>query len=378
MKTNKLLVLALLFSSIIFTNCDNKGTSTDATSATQEASFDFGNTVSRNFNGKIISENNTPIANVSVSIGSRTTITNSNGEFTLNNATVKENFAYLTATKQGFLGGSRTIYPNDAMNSVVIKLLTENVIATIPTGVVSPVTLPNGMNVTFDGSFKNVNGTAYTGNVSVSMYHLDPHDEAVFDKMPGNLIAQNAEGNFRGLQTFGMVNVELKGSNGEKLQIADGHKAKMTMPITQTQLSSALTTIPLWHFDEVKGYWVEEGFSTRVGNNYVTEVSHFSWWNNDCAYVKQTLHVIAVDGVGNPLSGVRITLTRMAGSTGDVLINLGTTNASGTLTALVPLTENLTFRAYTTAGDLISEQILVGTNASSRTVYVTLPAPNKH
>ena len=374
MKKNKLFILVLLLSTFVFTSCDKNS---DDNSSTSETAFNFGTPTFRNFSGTIISEDNTPLGNVVVKLGNRVVTTNANGQFTINNASVKENFAYLTATKSGFLNGSRTLVPHEGVNNVVIKLLTENVIATISTGVVSPVMLPNGTKVVFDGAFKNVDGSAYNGSVAVSMYHLDPHDAAVFDKMPGTLFAQNADGNMRGLQTFGMVNVELKGSNGQKLQIANGHKAIMTMPITATQVGSAKSTIPLWHFDDVKGYWVEEGFSTRVGNNYVGEVSHFSWWNNDDAYTPQILNVIAVDNFGVPLNGIRVTLTRKAGSTGDVLFDLGTTNANGTLTALVPLVEDLTFRAYLTDGTIISTQNLQGTNDPSRTVYVTLAPANR-
>jgi hypothetical protein len=40
-------------------------------------------------------------------------------------------------------------------------------------------------------------------------------------------------------------------------------------------------TIPLWHFDEEKGIWVEEGIAIRQGNGYIGTVKHFSWVNLD-------------------------------------------------------------------------------------------------
>lgn len=53
------------------------------------------------------------------------------------------------------------------------------------------------------------------------------------------------------------------------------------MPLTGAYLSDAPATIPLWCFDEVSGIWREDGSATKVGNNYVGEVSHFTFWNFD-------------------------------------------------------------------------------------------------
>lgn len=376
MKTNKLFLAGLLVAGLIFTNCEKNDAPTTAAN-TPETAFNFGNSTSRDFNGKIVSEENIGIAGVTVKIGDKTTTTNATGEYTISAANVKENFAYITATKDGFFNGSRTTFPHEGMNSSLIKLRAFTLTQTIPTGVSNIVALADATNVSFDGSFKNVDGTTYTGNVKVYMSHLDPHDASVFEKMPGNLFAQNAEGNMRGLQTYGMINVELRGENNQKLQIADGHKAKINVPITLTQRSSSPASIALWHFDEVKGFWSEEGAATRVGNSYIGDVSHFSEWNCDDAWPISRLTVIATNEFNLPLAGVKITLTRVAGSTGDILINLGTTNATGTLTAGTPYREVLTFRAYTSSGSLISEQLLPATTLSSRTVYVKLVAPNK-
>lgn len=375
MKTNKLFLLSFALLTLVFTGCTK---SEETLSSTEDLTFTLGESVNKSFIGKIVDTNEQPLSNVTVSINGSTVTTNSAGEFTFSNVTVKERFAYFTAEKAGFMKGSRVVYPHEGLTNVYIMMMPEVVVATIPTGRTTVVTLEDNTKVEFDGSFKNeVNGSEYNGNVRVIMNHLDPADPNVFFKMPGNLIAINNSGEIKGLQTYGMINVELKGSNNEKLQLASGHSAKITMPIASTQVGYAPSKMALWHFNEVNGFWEEDGFSTRVGNNYVGSVSHFSSWNNDYAYPASVLTVVATNFDGTPVKGVRITLSRLSGSTGDVLINLGTTNSNGRLTANVPLNEQLIFRAYTPEGALISTQTLSPTTSTSRTVYVAIPAPNK-
>ncbi len=372
MKLNKLLVLGVAVLALVFTNCSKSEDATD------NYSFNFGNATTGSFAGKIVDSNNNPVSGVEIAMSGLTTTTDSNGNFLLNNVTVKERFAYMTATKSGFVRGSRAVMPHDGINNVTIMLLPMNVIATVATGQTSTVTLPNTTKIIFDGAFVTENGTYYSGNVKVVLNHLDPRDPFVFDKMPGTLVGTRTDGSLSGMETYGMINVELIGDNNEKLELASGHTASVSMPIASNQLDSATETIPLWSFNETNGLWQEEGFSRKIGSKYVGNVSHFCWWNNDCSYVVATLKVIVTNSDGTPVNGVKVTITRQGGSTGDVLINLGTTGANGTLSAGVPRNEVLTFKAYSADGTLISTQLLPASSLMSRTVYVVIPVANKN
>ncbi|WP_298141109.1 hypothetical protein [Flavobacterium sp.] len=378
MKTNKLLFLGMAVLSLVFTNCDSKE------ETTKESEFTFGNVVSRDFKGKIVDINNNPIANATISLNGYEVTTNSSGIFSYVNANVKERFAYFTAKKEGYLDGSRLVMSHEGLNELTIMMLPMDVTATIPTGVVSEVTLPNTTKVTFDGSFMLENGTAYNGDVKVIVNHLDAADPKVFDKMPGNLIGEREDGSISGMETYGMINVELRGDDNQKLQITTGHTANISLPIAANQLDTAPSTIPLWHFNETSGMWEENGFARRIGGKYVGNVSHFSWWNCDYAYPVATLNVFVTNADGTPVQGVRVTISRQAGSTGDVLMDLGITGANGSLSAGVPRNEVLTFRAYNVNGVLINTQQLPASNLAVRNVYVVIPfndrvaAPSKN
>ena len=343
MISKKLFILILLFP-FLFSNCSsdsgNGGNSIDTP-------LNFGSEVSKNFSGQIVDENNNALSNVAITISDKTATTDVNGIFIINGATVHDKFAYITAKKAGYIDGSRSLIPTSGINNVKITMLTGTVVGTVNSGSTGTISLPNGTKVTFDGNFKTENGQAYSGSVSVIMHHLDPSDPNLFDKMPGMLLAQNSNGEERILESYGMLNIEMRGSSSQKLQLAT--TAQIEMPISTSQLATSPTSIPLWHFDATLGYWKEEGAATKQGTKYVGTVSHFSWWNCDAQFPTIRLSVTVVNSAGTPLSNVRVALRR-ASSTYSVS---GITNNLGQVCGLVPANETLTMTVYDTCGNVI-------------------------
>jgi hypothetical protein len=121
------------------------------------------------------------------------------------------------------------------------------------------------------------------------------------------------------------------------------------MPITTTQLASAPSTIPLWHFDEVLGYWKEEGSAAKVGNKYVGTVSHFSWWNSDAPYSTITLTVKVVDNAGNSLANAGVSVSRPS----DIYHRMGFADEKGQISGLIPANESLVLNVYDNCGNII-------------------------
>lgn len=381
MKFKKLLVLSFALATTLFTNCSKSEDNSTTVSPTTEYKFDLGKSVNRAFKGLIVNEENLPLAGVTVKMSGKSTITDANGMFTLSNVPVKERFAYLTAEKAGYLSGSRTLMTHESLNTLKIMLVAPTTF-TIQSGIESSVTVGN-TTVKFDGSFSTENGLPYIGEVKVLASDMPANDPNVFDKMPGSLFAIDAQGQYKGLETFGMIDVELKGANNQNLQLTSGHKAEISMNITtQTQLERAPQTMPMWWFDEVAGLWREEGFSTKIGNKYVGNVSHFTKWNNDWAYPVASLTVIAKNYDGTVAQGVRCEIFRPSVTAPPdhwnvPLIVLGVTGANGTLTVGVPYNELFVFRAYDTDGVLVHEETLPASQLASRTVYVQLTVNNR-
>lgn len=333
-------LLSLLLTLVVFLSCepnDNNTTNQNDDTFVQN----FGSEVVRDFIGQVIDIDKNPIQGVNISIGTSTVQTDVNGVFIINGATVYQKFAHITAAKSGYIKGSRTMVPTMGKNNVKIMLLPNAPLETIQSGVESEVSIYSGTKVKFKGGFQDENGTNYSGPVQVSLFHLTPTDENIDKLMPGMLYGQRENNEQAVLDTYGMLNVELRGSAGQKLNIKDGQTAEITMRIDDSQLATAPSSIPLWHFDEEKGYWKEDGVATKVGNNYVGKVSHFSWWNCDIPNSSIYLTFTFVDSAGNPLSNLALSISNPSGNFAH-----GTTDANGQVSGFFPVNQLLTLNIY--------------------------------
>lgn len=345
-KAKLLLSLFLIF--LFFTACDpseNNGSGPNDDAFAEN----FGSAVSRDFIGRVVDINNQAVQNATVTIGTSTIQTDVNGMFIINGASVHQNFAYIKATKAGYIDGSRAMVPTSGKNNVKIMLIPNTAVGSVQSGVESEVVLPSGTKVNFDGAFQDEIGNPYSGTVSVAMFHLLPSDENLSSLMPGMLYAQTKNNKEAVLATFGMLNVELRGSAGQKLNIAEGHTAEIKMEIDDSQAAIAPNSIPLWHFDEAKGYWKEDGTATKVGNSYVGEVSHFSWWNCDIPNASVLL-TINVTTNGQPLPFASVFITNANNEFAS-----GATDNNGQLIGLVPQNEalTLTISDYTCSSGIV-------------------------
>lgn len=301
----------------------------------------FGTPISRTFLGTVMDTNHDPIPDATITIGNATAQTDANGVFIIPDATVYERFGYIKTEKEGYITSSRSVVPSEGTNKVSIILLEESIAGTVSSGSEETVALPNGASVKLPGTYVTDSGTAYSGNVNVVLHLLDPVDDDMPVQMPGMLYGANANNEERMLQSYGMLAVELLGDSGEKLNLADGSTAEITVPLDTSLQADAPATIPLWYFNETYGYWEEEGEATLVGTNYVGTVSHFSFWNCDIPAEAVNLCLNVMDADGNPLSNLNISITSANYGT-----TYGYTNELGQDCGLVPSNETLELNIY--------------------------------
>lgn len=347
---NKFYFFSLLFLSFLLSSCTadsflDYGNNTPNVNT----NYNFGSNVNRNIYGTVLDTNGNPVSGATVSVGTASVQTNSKGLFVIKNAAVQENFAFIKVKKAGFVNGSRTIVPNAGDNSVRIMLIPATTTSTVSSGAISTVNLSNGTKVKFDGSFKDDSGNAYSGNVNVAVFHLKPSDTYLNELMPGSLLATNLAGESRIMDTYGMLHVELTGASGQKLNIADGHTAEITVAIDPSQTSFAPATIPLWSFNEATGIWQEDGSAAKVGNNYVGTVKHFSWWNCDAQFPQAILHAKVVNSANVPVANVNIELQR----NGQTYFTSAFTNVNGEASGILPANETLFLRIKNSCGTVI-------------------------
>jgi hypothetical protein len=174
------------------------------------------------------------------------------------------------------------------------------------------------------------------------------------------------------LETFGMIGVELKGSSGQDLKVKTGQKADLLFPIPAAILANAPATIDLWHYDETKARWVQEGKATKSGNNYLAQVSHFSFWNCDAPFpLVEFCAKLVDDASGKPLNNVGVKIVRPNGSAA-----YGRTDSSGNICGKIPKNEALVLQILNPCNEG-SSSVNIGpftNNTSLGIIKVVIPA----
>lgn len=353
----------LLFLSIAIVGCkkEDVNPTVDTPSPTSPSGNPLysGVTITTSIGGVITDQNGNPIFDAEVKVGSSTTHTNADGIFYLPGVNVDQSRAYVKVNKSGYFLGSRAFIPQEnAISQVRIQLLPKTVEGSIDNSVGGTVSITGGATLTFEpGDVSLENGGAYSGTVNVHAFYLDPTLEETYERMPGDLQAISEGGAAVSLATYGMIAVELTGSSGEALNVTSGESVQISMPIASQQSSSAPPAIPLWHFDEIEGNWVEEGEAIATGGNYIGEVSHFSFWNCDIYFPNVKLK-LTLECQGAPLqyATVKLTSTQMG-------VSYGYTNSNGYVAGSIPANETFALEVLDNCGQVIYSQAFTsGTN----------------
>jgi hypothetical protein len=328
-----------------------------------------GREVRADFIGRIIDQNDQPILGAVVKLGSQQQISDENGIVIFSGTIVNENFAYARAFASGYTNGSRVMVPSGS-NSFTIKLFQLEATHFIESGggeVSVETELGNNLNIQFGGGFFDENGNPYSGPVAVTVNYLDPLSEDTANTMPGELYGIDANFQQVALGSYGMVNVELRGSAGEKLQIAS--PAQIEIPIHPAQMGTAASQVPMWSFNEDTGVWVEESVAYNTGSHYVAQVDHFSFWNCDAPFPVVNFNATVTDaGTGTPLAGVRVTISYSSFS------RFAITDSSGNVSGKIPSGQVLDITVSDQCGTVLFNNPSYGpfSSATSITIPVTL------
>lgn len=329
-------------------------------------------TITFSISGRVLDKSNVPVSGAEVKAGGVTTTTDVNGNFALDNVSAKKDAAFVKVEKNGYFTGSRTfVAHSQTVNYVDIKLINKEVAGNFSASGGGSVTLPAGGSITFQpNGIVDKNGAAYSGSVAVSAFFIDPTVQGFTSIMPGDLRGITSGNEERGLESFGMMAVELNASGGQKLQLASGKKATIKFPIPAALLSQAPATIPLWHFDEADGMWKEQGSATKQGNEYVGEVSHFSFWNCDAPFQLVNFEATVKDQNGNAVVNAEVIIKK----TSDGSLGCGRTDALGKVSGKIPANEALELKIKDRCNNVLNSQNIgpFASNANLGTITVTV------
>lgn len=269
----------------------------------------------------------TPIEGVSIVSGSSVATTNTDGFFEFDQIQVVSvlNRSVVRFSKAGYFDVVRSMDADDdaadgASWEVVMCKKENNDFTSIKTySSSSDQTLQAGemkIDMPQDGYKVDGTGVGYTGKVKSEMVYLDPNNERFSEMMPGgDLAAVRTDNSSAQLVSYGMTDLNMYAENGDKLQLKDGSKAKLTFPIPAGMGENPPASIPLWSFNEKTGLWEEEGSAALQGNVYVGEVAHFSWVNLDYPEKQGTVYGYVKDDTGKVLPGVRLSIGQLLSPT---------------------------------------------------------------
>lgn len=266
----------------------------------------------------------TPIEGVSIVSGSSAATTNTDGFFEFDQiqvVSVLNDRSVVRFSKAGYFDVVRSMNAADGESWEVVMCKKENndftSIKTYSSS--SDQTLQAGemkIDMPQDGYKVDGTGASYTGKVKSEMVYLDPNNERFSEMMPGgDLAAVRSDNSSAQLISYGMTDLNMYAENGDKLQLKDGCKAKLTFPIPAGMGENPPASIPLWSFNEKTGLWEEEGSAALQGNVYVGEVAHFSWVNLDYPEKQGTVYGYVKDDTGKVLPGVRLNIGQLLAST---------------------------------------------------------------
>jgi Carboxypeptidase regulatory-like domain len=364
-----LLLIAVAFSAIFQLSCQKELSQKTEEPAVQQPKA----MVKTSVEGFVTDENGQPIASAVIRAAEQTMVTDNNGYFSIKQVSMPEMTGTLTVTKSGYFTGSRTFAAAAGrMHFIRVQLIPQKIAGSFEASSGGSVLLSNGLGISLPANsvVNAATKAAYSGPVRVVAAWLDPTHEKINEMMPGDLRGVRTNGDEQALQTFGMAAVELLGSSGEKLQVASGKMASLSIPLPASLSGSAPASIPLWHYDEASGMWKEEGSAVKTGNSYKGQVSHFSFWN--CDYPMDEAHFSAtlVSSDNQPLSNATVRISTASRGYG-----YGYTNSEGQVSGFVPTREALTLELLNPCGQVAWTRSLGILSSNTDLGRVTVSSP---
>ena len=247
------------------------------------------------------------LADVKVSIGDVTTTSDANGFYVLSDLTSSEE-AIVNFEKEGYLIGSAQIklksLSGDNTNYLEYGMHTHNSQWNYDS---TEEIAGDHINIDASVNYTDSEGNPYNGTISAELTILDITSDEGKVVFPGAFKGINTNGTLVQFDSYGLVSISLKNSNGNTLSLAEDK----TVTIRFDAISSLEKPdiLPLWYYDYEQGFWFEEGYAElQEDGSYKGEISHLGTWS-----LNRTLedepgiyrgHII--DGDGSPMSDVRL------------------------------------------------------------------------
>jgi len=338
------LIAIVALSAIFFISCEKEYSLESDGPATGLP--DLSSKVISSVSGFVTDENDLAIANANVIVGNKNTLSDKYGFFEIKDAEVVKDAAVVTVDYAGYFKGLKSYMATEGKGAFFrIKLIPKVNVGNIEAATGGNIALPNGFTIALPANavVNAATNSPYNGLVKVAANWINPTDKYLNQLMPGDLRGLDTAGSMKLLTTYGMAAVELTGTNGELLQMAENNMATLTMPLPPDLAGKAPSTIPLWYFDETTGLWKEEGEAIKTGDKYICEVAHFSYWNCDVPANFVRFSCTVTDAKGRPIVNALVKISVVGSPEKE---GYGYTDVSGYTSGGVPVNAQLLLEVF--------------------------------
>ncbi|MBW8686171.1 carboxypeptidase-like regulatory domain-containing protein [Chitinophaga rhizophila] len=331
-------------------------------------------TVTTSVQGRVLNEQRQPVQGATVSGGGVTVTTDVNGYFLLEKIAVLDDATLISARRNGYFTGYRTLMVREEkLQYVQLELLLQGQnLFTGSTGDV--IAFPEGT-LTFPANGVVTGGNQpYGGSVTSRSIYINPEGSTAADQMPGDLRGINSENRQVLLRAFSMIVFTLEDNAGAPLYVDSTRPATFRIMIPPALTSSAPQEIPLWNFDAGSGFWIQKGTARREGNDYIGTATKAGYWLCATTLPPVVLTAGIKDQHGNAIPNLRVTVLTKT----DFIPAYAFTSEDGVYFGKVPANTALILTVTDNCDNVLRQQEIgpFTTSAQIDNVSVTLPASN--
>ena len=284
--------------------------------------------------GKVIDETGAAIPNATVNFLNKEITSDENGNFYFEKTKVKNRGTVIQANIAGYYTGiSQSNFSANGSSFVQITMMEKGTPQVINGAAGGSFTNGDDLSISIDPqSIIDENGEIYTGTVNVYARWIDPTDKNMAGIMPGDLTTKDEIGKVSALASYGMVVLALEKEDGTELNVKEGKKINVKIPIPEELKNTAPGEIDLWYFDVLGEHWLLNGVCNNQGGYYHCSITSVGYWNCDV----QTPAICLSGQIFNPDSTFASYLQVIVEDLTDNFVYWGYTDSTGYFCGSVP------------------------------------------
>ena len=308
--------------------------------------------------GKVIDENLDPISDVRITSSESIQLSDEFGFFQFNNERFNKLGSWIIAEKPGYFQSSKKIFSiGNTTDNISLTLIKKDAPWSINSNQNTSVNTVDNVMLEFpDDAFQTTDGQSYNGEVLFYSKWIDAKSEDFFDLMPGSLSGINMEQQEVGINSLGVLIMEVESTNGEKLFLKENKEVTVSIPTSTIQTVISPASNSIWLSPNDFDFWIESEEALLKGDAYEITLSNIQnitigeGYEQVYVYGKLVSNDITLEKKSVPSTKVIITDDQ------DVPLTFDFTDNEGNFSALVPRNEINKIHTYDQCNNRINVQ----------------------